>query len=267
MKMTDLSEMENLRAEIDRVDSELLELIARRMQLAALVRKAKSGVNVWRPSREEAHLRDLVSKAKNTPPELVSHIWAELMSASLVLQGPICLHIALNTDALSNWSLVRDRFGASIPNRKYPTASAALAAAQADPEGIAILPAPGGMNNWWTALGSSGAANNMKIMASLPRIGDFDWPIAVALAKVPLEASGDDVSLLMLGRNDKSRAEKIFQEMGMRAYLRAEIGELLLYSVNGFLSQDEIVGIKDKVSSLDLIGVLPVPPSVKQTKT
>ena len=107
--------MAGLRTEIDRVDTALLNLIAERMDLAAAVRRAKSGANVWRPSREESHVRDLARKAGVTAPELVSHIWAELTSASLTLQGPIGLHIALVGDALSSWSLVRDRFGASIP--------------------------------------------------------------------------------------------------------------------------------------------------------
>ena len=149
--------IEDVRAEIDRVDNALLSLIAERLELAAAVRRAKSGVRFWRPSREESHIRELAAATEDTPPELVSRIWAELMSASIALQGPMKLHIALEGDALDVWTLVRDRFGAAIPAMSYPTTSSALAAAYEDDEGVAVLPAPGGMNSWWTALGARGA--------------------------------------------------------------------------------------------------------------
>jgi len=91
--------IEDVRVEIDRVDNALLSLIAERLELAAAVRRAKSGVRFWRPSREESHIRELAAATEDTPPELVSRIWAELMSASIALQGPMKLHIALEGDA------------------------------------------------------------------------------------------------------------------------------------------------------------------------
>ena len=271
MAKESLPDMHMLRREIDCVDSELLDLIAKRMELAGQVRKAKSGINVWRPSREESHVRDLAKKAGNTPPELVSHIWAELTSASLTLQGPIRLHVALASDALSQWTLVRDRFGASIPVSKYPTASAALASAQADPEGVAILHAPGGMNNWWTALGTGRATSNMKIHAALPRIGNWDWPEAVAVSKAPLEPSGDDMSLLMLRMQEYGHAdiEGIFANLGLIAMKRAEVGEFSLYSLPIYLhaNSPEYLNLQRQIKDLDIVGVLPAPIKLPTVKT
>ena len=77
--------IEHIRREIDRVDTALLGLIAERLELAGDVRRSKSGVGVWRPSREESHVRDLANRAGSTPQQLVSTIMAELMSASLAL--------------------------------------------------------------------------------------------------------------------------------------------------------------------------------------
>lgn len=233
--------IEQVRVEIDRVDNALLGLIAERLELAGAVRRAKSGARVWRPSREESHVRELAQAIEDTPAELVSRIWAELMSASLALQGPMKLHIALEGDALEVWTLVRDRFGAAIPAVSYPTASSALAAAYADEEGVAVLPAPGGMNSWWTALGAKGAMPDMHILAGLPRTGERDWPRAVAVATADIQPSGRDQTLMICSDYTKIDGAK----------LRAEAGEHQLVSVEGYLASAP--------EGAKIIGVLPKP--------
>ena len=257
-KKTEYS-MSEIRGEIDRVDTALLDLIAERMELAQAVRRAKSGVDVWRPSREESHVRHLAELAKGTSPALVSHIWAELTSASLSLQGPICLHVALSDD-----NLVRDRFGASIPVKNYPTASHALAAAQSDPEGVAVLPAPGGMNNWWTSLGPRGAASNMNILAALPRIGNWSWPTAVAVSKAERLASGADQTLIYVETGTLTHAQNalgIFKAAGLSATLRADMKTHCLFSVSEYVDEgtDGFKMIEKQFATTKIIGVLPNP--------
>lgn len=222
----------DIRKEIDRVDKALLSLIAERLKLASAVRRAKSGIRVWRPSREESHVRELAAMTEDASTQLVSTIWAELMSASLAMQGPMQLHLALTGDALDVWSLVRDRFGAALPIKSYPTSSAALAAAYAEDEGVAVLPAPGGMQNWWTALGPKGAMPDMHILAGLPRTGLRDWPKAVAVATADLASSGTDLTLVMASGSAPSD----------RAVLRAEAGDVKLYSYEGFYDASPLDG-------------------------
>ncbi|NNC38535.1 MAG: hypothetical protein HKO02_13850 [Hyphomonadaceae bacterium] len=256
--------MSDIRTEIDRVDTALLDLIAERMELAQAVRRAKSGVDVWRPSREESHVRHLAELAKGTSPDLVSHIWAELTSASLSLQGPICLHIGLVGDPMANGKMVRDRFGASIPIKNYPTASHALAAAHADAEGVAILPAPGGMNNWWTALNPTGAASNMNILAALPRIGNWSWPTAVAVSKAARLPSGSDQTLIYVEAGDLGPVQspqKVFESVDLTARLRAEMKSHTLYSIPQYISDEDesIADLKRQFKTVKIIGVLPNP--------
>lgn len=258
------ADMMALRDEINRVDAELLDLIARRMQLAQAVRNAKGGVDVWRPSREESHVRHLIGKAGEIPPKLVSRVWAELTSASLSLQGPIRLHIALVGDALSKWTLVRDRFGAAIPAQIYPTASAALAAAQSEPEGVAILPAPGEMHQWWTALGPQGAASNMHILAPLPRIDNGLWPRAVAVSKAQCLPSGYDQTLLMVdtrGLDMMMAPERIFKSCGLDGQCHARVDDFSMYSVQAYIDEnsDEFRALRSKFKMIKQIGVLPLP--------
>jgi chorismate mutase len=242
-----IPDIELVRREIDRVDNALLDLIAERLELSAQVRKAKGGMRVWRPSREDSHVRQLATEAEGTSAALVSTIWAELMSASLANQGPMRLHVALEGDVLSNWSLVRDRFGAALDVLTHPTTSAALAACHAEDEGVAVVPAPapppGGMVNWWTALGPCGAMEGLHIVAGLPRTGRRDWPRAVAVADVVLTPSGADQTLLCIADEDP---------VPEGAILRAEAGHFRLFSLDGF---HEI----SNTSSRRVIGCLPRP--------
>lgn len=244
--------IETLRTEIDRVDNLLLELIAKRLELAGQVRKAKSGVRVWRPSREHSLVRDLAQAADDTSPDLVARIWAELMSASLALQGPMRLHISLEGDALQNWSTVRDRFGAALPSTSYPTTSAALAAAYAEDEGVAVLPAPGGMQRWWTSLCKGGALEDMHILAGLPRVGSNDWPQAVAVATADILPSGDDMTLITVSNHEAAL------DAGLSVRLRAETGEHKLLSADQFLAPDgpEISAIRKQDETAKIIGAI-----------
>lgn len=248
-------DMAHIRTEIDRVDSALLSLIAERLKLAGDVRRAKSGARVWRPSREESLVRHLAENAADTSPHLVSRIWAELVSASLNIQGPMRLHIALEGDALEVWTLVRDRFGAAIPALSYPTASSALAAAYAEDEGVAVLPAPGGMNSWWSALCKGGAAEDMSILAGLPRIGNADWPRAVAVATADRQPSGADLTLIAVNN------PKALLDAGLSPTLRAEAGDNHLLTVDGFMEEtsEDFAKISAHDPSAKIIGVLPKP--------
>lgn len=253
---TSKPDISHIRKEIDRVDTALLELIAQRLELAAEVRRSKSGVGVWRPSREESHVRDLASRAGDTSPALVSRIMAELISASLNIQGPMTLHIALEGDALSTWSMVRDRFGASIPSMSYPTTSAALTAAANTAEAVAVLPAPGGMSRWWTSLARGGAMDGLYILAALPRVDDKDWPSAVAVASAELAPSGADRSLVtVMGADDATHFMAGFPE----AILRAQAGEYQLFSLPDYIDNDapDFQAILAKTPSAKIIGVLP----------
>ena len=197
--MTDerIPDLAAVRRDIDRVDRALLDLIAERLALSADVRRAKQGAKLWRPSREDEHVSDLVdaASASGTPAALVSRIWAELMSASISVQGNTRLHVALEGDVRAAQALIRDRFGGSLPVLSYPTSSAALSACASDPEGIAVLPAPGGMQAWWTGLAPGGAVDGLKIVAALPRVDPGDWPQAVAVADIALDPAPSGRSL------------------------------------------------------------------------
>lgn len=91
------NDIEQLRAEIDRADASIVELIARRTALAAEIGKAKhqSGLPVFRPDRHMqvyrkvlAHLERAAGSA--APNELAGglvHIYREIMSLGMAVEG------------------------------------------------------------------------------------------------------------------------------------------------------------------------------------
>jgi len=109
MKNSKPFDINQVRKDIDRVDTALLSLIAERLELANYVKQAKRGGAIWRPSREESHVRNLAQATQHSSPGLVSRIWAELMSASLSIQGPLTVHVGLDRDKNNQaLSLVRE---------------------------------------------------------------------------------------------------------------------------------------------------------------
>lgn len=80
--------------EVDRIDEQILSLLSRRQGLAALIGELKGvlGINIFNPAREEEVLRRLVSnRQKDLTPEVVRHIFSEIISAARSVQQPLTI--------------------------------------------------------------------------------------------------------------------------------------------------------------------------------
>ena len=80
--------------EVDRIDEQILSLLSRRQGLAALIGEIKDvlGINIFNPAREEEVLRRLVSnRQKDLTPEVVRHIFCEIISAARSVQQPLTI--------------------------------------------------------------------------------------------------------------------------------------------------------------------------------
>ena len=82
---------------------------------------------------------------------------------------------------------------------------------------MSVLPAPGGMNSWWTALAPGGAMDDMKIVAALPRVDTGNWPQAVAVAVMDLDMA--ETGRLLVAAKSRQRPN---------GTLRGESGEMQL---------------------------------------
>lgn len=83
-------ELQRLRAEIDRLDEEVLARLSRRAEIAHEIGRVKGGAVVYRPEREAQVLRRIVGLNQGPLPEAaVWHIFREIMSACLALEQPL----------------------------------------------------------------------------------------------------------------------------------------------------------------------------------
>jgi len=108
--------LDELRAEINRLDGELVELLNRRAQVVVEIGKIKAvdGTPIYAPDREHAVLEQ-IHKANRGPlsDKALSAIWRELMSASFALEKP--LRIAyLGPEGSNSHLAATGKFGASV---------------------------------------------------------------------------------------------------------------------------------------------------------
>jgi chorismate mutase/prephenate dehydratase len=81
-----------LRARIDSIDQQLLELLAARAEAAQAVGKIKHDVNapIFRPERERQVIEGLIVKNKSPlAADGITYIWREIMSACRALEAPV----------------------------------------------------------------------------------------------------------------------------------------------------------------------------------
>jgi len=198
--------LDHLRAEIDRIDRELLELIVERAaivrEVAAVKRDREAGRPALRPAREARVLRRLVEEARGRfPAAVLVRMWREMIGALTRAQAPLSLAVYAPADRTATWDLARDHFGALTPARRVESASQAIRAVGDQSAAVAVLPLPGDDDPWWPAL-ISDRHDRLRVFARLPfvspRSPDGEEAHAVAIGRVELEPSGDDASLLAI---------------------------------------------------------------------
>lgn len=131
-----------VRAEIDRIDDAILDLVERRLAVAEAVAASKElEGDAWlklRPRREAAVIARLTERATLASPVLVGQLWRTLMAHGLQSQAPMEIVICAGRDAVAMLERVRARFGLAAPVRWVSTAEQAIGAARAG-EAVAVI--------------------------------------------------------------------------------------------------------------------------------
>jgi chorismate mutase/prephenate dehydratase len=186
-----------LRAEIDRIDDELLSLLERRVAIGRRVAAAKGDASgpYLRPGREAAILRRLnAASSDDLPTATLERIWREILGANLARQVDPLTVVFAPSGAESIVDLARDRGGAATRLELVDTADAAIEAAVSGRATLVILPdIADGRWRWWPML-LRAIDPKPRVIARLPLFGATDSP-AYGLAAQDPDPSGDDVTL------------------------------------------------------------------------
>jgi chorismate mutase len=191
-----------LRADIDRIDRAMHELLIERsgiIDTLIKVKKSNETGSAFRPAREASMMRLLVERHHGILPlDTVESIWRVIIATFTYVQQNYSVHVDLSSgDALVRDS-VRFHFGYTVPVVQHVGASAvvdAVANSRGD-LGLVRAEAVAGGKAWWKALEGDGKP---KIIARLPFVERGDHPAALPLFVVskplPADAAVNEVEV------------------------------------------------------------------------
>lgn len=206
--------LDELRAEIDRIDRAILELLVERTDVVRRIGEVKNdrhtGRLAMRPAREACILRRLAASAGDRfPTAVLVRMWRELLAAQTRLQAPLSVAVCAPR-GFATWDLARDHFGSLTPMKRVESAGQAVRAVANGSATVAVLPLPCDDDPSWLAL-LSDQQDRLRAFARLPFVaeaeGERGGAHALAIARIEIEPSGDDLGLLAIeARPDVSRA-------------------------------------------------------------
>src|SRR2546423_10153700 len=153
--------LEDLRSEIDQIDDALHDLLMRRAEVIGEIAKVKQVrdpqrqglVPAFRPAREAAILRRLLSRHKGSfPDRVMARIWREIIAASLRVQTNFQLHVYAGDGHQEFVDLAHGHFGSFMPVRTHTRPSLVVHACAEEPNSIGVVPLPESQEPraaWW----------------------------------------------------------------------------------------------------------------------
>lgn len=259
--MTNLTQ---LRRDIDDVDTQMQELLAKRVALVLEIARIKDGEDTnaspLRPEREVAILRRLARDHKGGfPLGSLFRIYREIMSVSLQFQQRFCISLWTGDNpALSN--LARDFYGFSIPVSYESDARTVLERVSKDASVLGVLPLPdgGAQGKWWPGLVRY--RPNLSVIGCLPFLltEGAGESRALVIGSMQFVPSGDDTSLFawsLARRMDIRDAEAfVLNNLGSHVWLLDsgdDEDQRLLLAARG-----HVTGMEEQLGPLREIGAL-----------
>ncbi|MCQ4161441.1 chorismate mutase [Roseomonas sp. GC11] len=248
-------DLATLRAEIDRIDDALHDLLMRRADIVARMAasRVKGTAPTFRPGREALILRRLLGRnAGALARPAIVRLWREIIAASLAQQGHFT--VAAQGGAAQNGEpaqdamarLARGHFGLLTPLKLHPTPSRVLASVAQGEAAVAVLPAPQEGERpeaaWWTQLETP----RLRVVAALPFLSPRgEAPLAYAVAPLVADATGRDRSLLRLEPTPEQTRPRIAAALAAaglapRWLIRRDApNPMALAEVDGFLEEGD----------------------------
>jgi chorismate mutase len=169
-----------LRAEIDRIDTDMHRLLVERGEVVGRVIAAKRAAgdtgSAFRPDREAELMRKLVLKnAGRWPVDTPENVWRVIVATSTYTQVPYAVHADVSGGEIPMRESMRFHFGFTVPFRAAPDARAVIEAVNGSVGDLGMF-RPGQsavLGAWWMGLTRPNAP---KIIARLPFADRSDHP-------------------------------------------------------------------------------------------
>lgn len=230
----------DLRREIDRIDSGIIDLLAQRLAVVETVaqQKIQQGL-VFRARREIEKMCALEALADqhNIPVGMVFDLWRVIMSTASNRQRPFRL-ICLGSSHLAETALAH--FGRDIPISVSDDLPWVLAQQQAEPDSVMCL-FDAGRRDWWPAIAQ--VSDRLSIVAELPWRGNAP-PSSYLLAHSPLdlEAGADVLCTVRAPKATEAEIRALFSERLL--HIRADkAGDYWLVRLRDAEAHDSFAGM------------------------
>jgi len=233
-----------LRAELDRIDDTLHDLLMQRARVVEHV--ARSGKPAaFRPGREASMLRRLLGRHGGAlPPQTIVRIWREMLAGTTAMQAAVTVAVWAPSGAGSLAQIAREHFGALTPTRVHGDAASALASVGSGLATVAVLPIPSDAATWWTML--LHRTPRLYVIARLPfwarrPDGVPADPALVVGASAP-DASGADRTCVGLDVRPDTTDTGIAAALtaaGLRSAPLLRSGTHVLADIEGLLTDDD----------------------------
>ena len=132
-------DIRKLRAEIDRLDAELLALLERRAAAAQKIGALKDGAPAYRPEREAEILGRVVKEKGLLAPERVAAVFREIISACRGLEEAIRVAY-LGPEGTFSEQAVRKHFGAAVEGLPFASVDEAFRRCESGAAQFAVVP-------------------------------------------------------------------------------------------------------------------------------
>ena len=266
--MDDTTDLAQLRRDIDDIDDQMHDLLARRVALVSEIARIKDGESAeaspLRSEREAAILRRLAQRHNGKfPLGSLFRIYREIMAVSLQLQQRFCVSIWTGGNpALSD--ITRDFYGFSVPVTHEPDAHAVLERASKDAFVLGVLPLPGGdaSGKWWIELVRR--RPSPSIIGCLPFLlaDGAGNSRALVVGSIQFVPSGEDTSLLawslVNGMDTRSAEASLLNNLGSRVWVLdsdENENQRLLLAARGHISgSDELLDPLRQHGALTFLG-------------
>lgn len=186
-----------LRAEIDRIDLEMHQLLMARGEIIdrlIAAKRAQGGGCAFRPDREAHMMRALVERHHGLlPVDAVEGVWRVIVSTFTYVQANYAVHADVSGGEAQIRDCARFHFGFTVPFVPHHGAAAVIDAVAASKGDLGMLRASGAVDSpWWKRLIGSAAP---KIIARLPFVERPDHPaglpVFIVARPAPDSASRD----------------------------------------------------------------------------
>ena len=241
-----------LRAELDRIDNAIHELLIERASVVEKV--AQSGKTAaFRPGREADIVRRLIAQHSGSlPPQTLFRMWRELLAGTTGMQSRVTVAVCETGSGAILTQLAREHFGTATALRAYGSPAQALNEVSSGTATVAVLPLPtdadSTRDDWWATLANR--SPRLHVIARLPfwTARNEGAPAAQALvvASTAPDASAADRSYLVVELDNDVSRDRLTQALvgaGLTpgsVLLRREAGRAFaLIEVAGYLSDDD----------------------------